>query len=540
LLACPGGGGMSEDFEPTILVFACSWCGYPAATLTGVHHLSYPSGVKIIRVMCTGRVEPAFMMKAFECGADGVAVVGCRIDDCHYTDGNKHAQKRIEAVRKLLRYTGLGEERLRCEWLSASEKYKFLNLINGMYNDLKTIGPNPIPKVERKEAMEFDKKAIDDLIADTGAHDCVECGKCTSVCPVARFDPNFAPRVIVLRALEGVSDSLSKDRDIWSCITCEMCNSMCPYKVDYSGFIQGMRSEAIRLGNEPECSQGGLLQSMMRVMAQTEKQNRLEWIPKDVRIAEKGDILYFVGCAPHLDAVFYDRNLNLTGTAISAIKILNYAGIVPVVSNDEVCCGHDLNWAGDNENFEKLMERNIEMIKNIGAKKVIFSCPECYRTFNIDYQDILGDQDFEMMHLTEFLADLIDEGKLELKPVTEEGDSVTYHDPCRLGRHLGVYDEPRDILREMGVEVKEMANTRDKAQCCGVSAWITCGKPAKQMQLDRIAEAKRTGARRLLTMCPKCRIHLDCAVSKEVDVDRSLIDIPMEDYVSYLAKRLGL
>lgn len=529
-------------FEPTILVFTCTWCGYPSATLAGVHHLQYPSGVRIVRTMCTGRIDPAFMMSAFEYGADGVAVVGCKIDDCHYVEGNKHAQKRIEAVRKLLRYTGLGEERLRSEWLSASEKGKFVNLVSSMSRDLKAMGPSPIPKVGEVETLEFNKKAIDQIISDTGAHDCVECGKCTSVCPVSKFDTQFAPRIIVLKALEGVAEGLSKDRDIWSCITCEICNSMCPYKVDYSGFIQGMRAEALLLGNEPECSQGGLLQSMMRVMASVEpgKQDRLGWIPDGVRTKEKGDVLYFVGCAPHLDAVFYDRNLDLTGTAVAALKIMNHAGIEPVVSNDEVCCGHDLNWAGDNESFEKLIEKNLAMIKETGAKKVVFSCPECYRTFNMDYQDVMGDLDFEMMHLTEYLADLIDEGKLELKGKGDPTESVTYHDPCRLGRHLGVYDPPRDILRAVGVDLKEMANSRENAQCCGVSAWVTCGKPAKRMQLDRIAEAKRTGAGRLLTMCPKCRIHLDCTVSKEIDVDRSLVDIPMEDYVVYLSRQLGL
>ncbi|MDD1773586.1 MAG: (Fe-S)-binding protein, partial [Methanomassiliicoccales archaeon] len=222
------------------------------------------------------------------------------------------------------------------------------------------------------------------------------------------------------------------------------------------------------------------------------------------------------------------------------LKIMNHAGVEPVVSNDEVCCGHDLNWVGDDESFEKLIKKNLAMIKETGAKKVVFSCPECYRTFKMDYQDIMGDQDFEMMHLTEYLADLIDEGKLDLKGKSNGTESVTYHDPCRLGRHLGVYDAPRDILRAVGVDVKEMANSRDKALCCGVSAWVTCGKPAKKMQLDRIAEAKRTGAGRLLTMCPKCRIHLDCAVSKEIDVDRSSVDIPMEDYVVYLSRQLGL
>ncbi len=527
-----------EPFEPTVLVFTCDWCGYPAASLTGVHHLSYPAGVKVMRVMCTGRVDPAFIMKAFEYGADGVALVGCRMDDCHYTDGNKKAQKSVEGLQKVLRYVGLGENRLRTEWISASEKNKFHHLVNSMTQELKTMGPSPMPKVVEEEAARYSKKAVDSIVSDTGAHDCVECGKCTSICPVAKLDKDFSPRLIVLRALEGVADSLSTDRDIWACITCEMCNSMCPYKVDYSGFIQGMRGEAVLLGNEPECSQGGLLQSMMRIMANTEKQDRLSWVPENIRVADQGDTFYFTGCAPHLDAVFEDRNLNLTGTAISTVKLLNHAGVTPVVSNDEVCCGHDLNWAGDNENFEKLMEKNLKAVEKSGAKRIVFACPECYRTWKMDYQDIVGDLDYEMMHITELLTQLSDEGKINLD--VKEKDTVTYHDPCRLGRHLGVYDAPRDLLKMTGVEIREMANTRDKSACCGVSAWLTCGKAAKQMQIDRIAEAKRTGAQRLLTMCPKCRIHLDCAVSKEIHVERSLVDIPMEDYVTYLANRLGL
>ena len=528
----------AEDFDPTIVTFTCNWCGYPAASMAGIHRLSYPPGVKVMRVMCTGRVDPAFIMKAFEYGADGVALVGCRMDDCHYTDGNKKAKERVEALQRLLRYIGLGEQRLRTEWLSASEKTKFLGLVRSMSDDLKTLGPSPMPKAAEIQVGEYSKKAIDDIISDTGAHDCVECGKCTSVCPVAKFDTSFSPRVIVLRALEGVADSLSKDRDVWSCITCEMCNDMCPYKVDYTGFIQGMRSEAVLLGNEPECSQGGLLQSMMRIMATTDKQSRLEWLTPELKVAERGETLYFVGCAPHLDAVFFDRGLNLTGTAVATVKLLNHAGIAPVVSKNEVCCGHDLNWAGDNEYFERLMERNLKMIKDTGAKRVVFACPECYRTWNIDYQDISGDLHIEMMHVTEYLTQLADEGKIKLDQ--KENDTVTYHDPCRLGRHLGVYDAPRDVMRMTGAEVREMANSRDKSACCGVSAWLTCGNAAKRMQHDRIAEAKRTGAKRLLTMCPKCRIHLDCAVSKEIPVDRSLVDIPMEDYLTYLAGRMGL
>jgi heterodisulfide reductase subunit D len=534
-----------EAFDPVVVTFACNWCGYPAARLTGVQNIDYPSGVKIVRVMCTGRVDPAMIMKAFEYGADGVALVGCRIDECHFLEGNKMAKERVEAIKKLLDYLGLGGDRLEAEWLAAAETQKFAKLTNDLVSRIKKIGPNPLPRIGEisEEGCAFDKDAIDDIISSTSAHDCVECGKCTSVCPVARFDEEFAPRRIVLRALEGVSEGLKEDKDIWSCITCEMCNAMCPYEVDYSEFIRRMRSEAVLLGGLhdsiiTECPQGGMLQSMMRIMAFTEKQNRLSWIPKDVKTQTKGDVFYFTGCLPHMDLVFKDRELDLTETAVSAIKLLNHAGIEPVVSNKEVCCGHDLNWVGDEDNFELLMNKNIEAIKESGAKTVVFTCPEGLRTFEVDYRDILEDLDFEVMHISEFLLELADKGEIDLS--SENSGTVTFHDSCRLGRHLGIYDPPRELLERAGIEIREMENVRDKAICCGVSSFVACSESAHKMQLERIMEAKKTGADTLLTVCPKCRIHLSCAISKEIPCDRSLVDIPIEDYTTYLARHLKL
>lgn len=535
---------MAEEFEPTVVAFTCNWCGYPAAKLTGAQSIDYPPGVKLVRVMCTGRVDPAMIMKAFEYGADGVAVVGCRIEECHYLEGNKKAEERVEALKKLLDYIGLGEQRLEAEFLRAAETTKFAGLMNRMVENIESLGPNPMPRIpyEEEAPPEFDKGVIDGIISDTGAHDCVECGKCTSVCPVARFDEEFAPRTIVIGALEGIEDQL-EDEDIWSCITCEICNDMCPYGVDYSEFIRCMRAESVYLGNVhesivEECPQGGLLQSMMRIMAVTEKQNRLAWLPDDLKTGDKGDVFFFTGCLPHMDIVFRDRELNLTDTAISGIKLLNHAGIEPVVSNDEVCCGHDLNWVGDEKNFERLMDRNLETIRESGAKTVVFTCPEGLRTFEVDYQAIVGDLDFEVKHLSEFLLDLADEGEIDLN--SDKESKITFHDSCRMGRHLGIYDAPRDLLERAGVEIEEMENIRNDSRCCGVSAFAACGNSSQQLQLERMKEAKRTGADSLLTVCPKCRIHMDCAVSDEIPIDRSLVDIALEDYTTFLAKHLSL
>ncbi|MCQ5375350.1 MAG: (Fe-S)-binding protein [Methanomassiliicoccales archaeon] len=377
---------------------------------------------------------------------------------------------------------------------------------------------------------------LDELIEETGAHDCVECGKCTSVCPVARINPKFAPRLIVLRVLEGVSDSLSKDKDIWSCITCEMCNDMCPYEVNYSGFILGLRTRAIKAGNLPDCSQSGAVHTYQRLMTSGVKQNRLKWVTPEMKIKERGDVFYFTGCAVHLGALFSDKAGELKNTPANYVRILNAAGIEPVVSNDEVCCGHDLLWAGDEDSMLKLMDKNVEVIRKSGAKTVVFSCPECLRTFEIDYQDFLGDFDFELVHMSEFLLDLIDKGKLSFD---SNGGKITYHDSCRLGRHLGIYDPPRDLISALGMELIEMQNNKEKAGCCGVNAFANCGEVSQKLQLDRLLEATATGADEMLTFCPKCVIHFNCLLkSPKLPVPHEKVKILVREFGNVLAEHL--
>ena len=537
---------MSEKkYQPKIIVFACTWCGYPAATLAGVHKSKYPANVRIVRVMCTGSVEPGIIMEAFERGTDGVMVVGCQMDNCHYLTGNKKAQERIDALKKLFDIVGLDSRRLKTEWLSASEGAKFVRSVNEFVEDVKKLGPLEIERKKAKKARSKEQTlaAVKQLIEDTGAFDCVECGKCTTVCPVAKWDPEFAPRTIVLRSMEGIVDNIARDTDIWTCTTCEQCNAMCPYKVDYSGFIRGMREEASELGGGPSCSQGGLIHATQRIMAKSDlKQKRLDWVKDDMKIAEKGDVFYFVGCLPHYDAIFYDRqDLKLQNIAESAVRIMNKGGVVPVVSNEEKCCGHDLNWTGNEDDFEKLMDHNLELIKKSGAKTVVFTCPECYRTFNADYQDLAGDLEFKLVHISDYVKGLVDSGALKMEGGKKPGYTFSYHDSCRLGRHSGIYDSPRELAKAFsGAKFVEMENTRDKAVCCAVSAWSNCNTNAKRIQLERVMEAKKVGADRMLMFCPKCQIHFKCAVQDKVPVDPSMVNVKLEDFTVALAKLLDL
>jgi Fe-S oxidoreductase/coenzyme F420-reducing hydrogenase delta subunit len=527
-----------KRFEPSIVAFCCNWCSYAGADLAGVSRIQYPTNARIIRVMCSGRVEPYFVLKALELGADGVLVAGCHIGDCHYISGNVEAEKRMAATMEVLDKLGLGKGRMRLEWISASEGQKFAATMKDFTEQIRALGPNPLPRIPPKKKANPGnlKAAMNQIIEDTGAFDCVECGKCTTVCPVAKYNPDFAPRTVVLKASEGLVENVQTNRDVWTCVTCEMCNSMCPYKVDYSGFIRGMREEAVKFDNVPVCSQGGLMQAVMRVQANGDlKQNRLGWLKPELKVADKGDVFYFTGCVSYYDSIFKDRNLNLSAIPQSVVRIMNRAGITPVVSNDEVCCGHDLNWTGDEASVQRLMKKNVELIRASGAKKVVFSCPECMRTFNLDYQDLMGDLEFEMVHVSELVDGLIQDGKLKFK---KGAGKVTFQDSCRLGRHLGIYDPPRNALRGVAAEVVEMANTRDKALCCGVSAWATCDEISRKLQVDRLKEAKKTGADCLVTGCYKCLIHLNCTLENKTQVPKEQIEIPIKDLSVILADAL--
>jgi F420-non-reducing hydrogenase iron-sulfur subunit len=134
-----------NDFEPKIIGFLCNWCAYAGADLAGVSRIQYPPNIRIIRVMCSGRVDPVFILEAFKNGADGVLVAGCHLpSDCHYLSGNFKASRRIALLRKVLQSLGLEEERLRLEWVSASEGDRFASIVRDMVEQIKKLGPNLI------------------------------------------------------------------------------------------------------------------------------------------------------------------------------------------------------------------------------------------------------------------------------------------------------------------------------------------------------------------------------------------------------------
>jgi NADPH-dependent glutamate synthase beta subunit-like oxidoreductase/Fe-S oxidoreductase len=394
----------------------------------------------------------------------------------------------------------------------------------------------PTVTVETEEREEIDAYGfMDGLTYATGVNKCAECGECTASCPVTAIDPGFSPRRLSGKALMEDADKLALSEEIWLCTTCGICNAICPYGVDFLSFIQGVRSLALSKNSVPHFFEGGLL-ATEEIGADASDSDRLKWLEgegsgEELKVSGKGDVYYFTGCLSYLDRVYSDgKNLRLLEIARSAVKILNSIGIVPAVSKEEKCCGHDLLWTGDEKRFKELMKANMDVIRESGAKTVVFTCAECLRTFDIDYRRFSGDLGFEVMHISELLKDK------ELKFVNKSEEIITYHDPCRL-RHLDSYDAPRAVFKRIpGVKIKEMVHNKERATCCGVSALLTCGPVAREMQIERLTEAKQTKASKLVVACPKCWIHLDCAYASNPELGKDKIQI--EDWTMTVASRL--
>ncbi len=353
---------------------------------------------------------------------------------------------------------------------------------------------------------------ISDIIRDTRAYACLDCGRCTVACPISHYDPTYSPRKVVYNAVHGQDTEILRHEQLRSCLTCAMCQERCQSGVQYTELIRRLRTEAHLPAEEGQCSHGGALQSMMHIMtAPSLKQNRLRWVTRNLKTATASDTLYFVGCQPYFDVLFADLGVKTVATAQSAVKLLNRLGIVPALLPNERCCGHDLLWTGDTENFARLAEHNIREIAKTKAKRVVTTCPECFLTLKEVYPHFVGELNFEVVHLSQLLADAVAKGQLKFAPLS---DKVTYHDPCRLGRLGGIYDAPRAVISAIPkIELVEMSQNRKNALCCGTQAWMNCGTVNKQIQTERLREAAATGAGMLLTFCPKCQIHLKCALN---------------------------
>jgi Fe-S oxidoreductase len=330
---------------------------------------------------------------------------------------------------------------------------------------------------------------------------CYQCAICSGICPKARVKPGFLPRRMVFNTATGHVDRVVESGGSWDCLTCGVCEEKCPMNVGILEMIKATRRE----GMDGYCkiAHSNTLAFYNIMASEKVKPKKTRFLAKDVQIDSDSDVLYYMGCIPYFDIIFKDDvNFEGMGIADNTIRLLNAVGIKPAVLEEEKCCGHDQLWRGQNELFEKLAKQNLEYLKKY--KTIVTSCPECYRTLAVDYNEIFGIK-LNVKHISEFLLEHSDK-------LTPNGTKavVTFHDSCRLGRFMKVYEEPRELLSKLGYELREMEKNREDALCCGVPQWVNCDDENKEIRRQKIKEALNTGAEIMVTPCPKCQIHLKC------------------------------
>jgi Fe-S oxidoreductase len=346
------------------------------------------------------------------------------------------------------------------------------------------------------------KEVIDELKANGGdaVKLCYECGICDTVCPWNRV-ATFSMRKLIREATFGLSEI--EREEIWRCTTCGMCPQQCPRDVKQIEDMVALRRMATEYGLFPP--------SVRPVRAATagltaqgnpfgeERKTRGDWAEGlSVKAFTEGmEVLYFPGCYLSYDA-------RLEKVAAATANILNKAAVdFGILGVKENCCGESIRKTGNEQLFKHLARENIKAFVENGVKKILVSSPHCYHTFKNEYLEFKVN--FEVVHISQYLVQLVNEGRLEL--TKEYGKKVTYHDPCYLGRHNGIYDEPREVLKRIpGLELIEMAESRENSLCCGMGGgriWMETPMSERFSNL-RLEQAIGVGAEVLVTSCPYC------------------------------------
>jgi heterodisulfide reductase subunit D len=372
-------------------------------------------------------------------------------------------------------------------------------------------------------------------LKDYRVYACLECGRCTAVCPISRTH-GFSPRWTISHMIAVNSRSHVPDESVWMCLTCKRCEVVCPTDVSYSALNRALRIVYSDRMPAQTCTHGGVFEQIQNLMLNEElKQDRLGWVTDKLKVGKNvGETLFFTGCSPFFAAYFGEQySKELIGSLRGAVKLMNRIGIEPTLLENERCCGHDLLLRGDRENFIKVAHQVAEQIRTSGAKRVVFTCPECLVTLRDDYPEVGEALDVELLHISQVLES-------ELGQFSFKADKriVSYQDPCRLGRYSQLYEPPRKAIGSVpNLRLEEMRNNRERAVCCGVAAWVGCDAGTRQMQRQRLEEAAETGAETLLTACPKCFIHLNCALQDGGEDQKPKLQI--RDSWEYLASRLA-
>jgi len=370
---------------------------------------------------------------------------------------------------------------------------------------------------------------------------CISCGDCREaidytaepkkegVCVVWEQTPGFEPffsrgKMQIIRSLWQDKLELSMDmaKVIYQCTTCNACADACSYDMDNSALYEALRAELVDANYALE-GHVQMNKAMVELLNPYNRDNVLkgEWLKElnfEIKEAtkEKCEILYYVGCTAALTE-------EIRTVAINTAKVLKELSVdFSVLGENEVCCGSVAMRTGDRNAFNSVAIKNYELFKKSGAKTIITSCAGCYRTLKVDYAEYMEELGIEILHSIELIKNVIEEKNIELKDL---GFKTTYHDPCHTGRHIGLYEEPREILNNI-TKLIEMKNIKNNAKCCGAGGGVKKEFPELSMEIakSRIREAEATGADYLVSICPFCFRNLSDAI-KDLNSDLKMIDL---------------
>jgi Fe-S oxidoreductase/nitrate reductase gamma subunit len=352
---------------------------------------------------------------------------------------------------------------------------------------------------------------------------CTRCGRCQDACPayfsgkklnpkaviqnLLKHEQEVFPYPFIKKPIESRKDMISEvitDEVIWDCTTCRACMQACPVYIEHVDKIIDMRRNlAMERSSFPEAAQSALKSLTDRgypyrgTMA-----TRTTWVGdlKVKMLAEDSniDVLYWVGCSATLE----DRNMKV---AKAMARILPAAGInYGILGAEEGCCGDPARRMGDEYTFQTICQANIEIFKKYKIKKIVTSCPHCFNSLKNEYPQFGGN--FEVVHHTQFIAELIRDGKLKVGPL-EGGKKIAYHDSCYLGRYNDIYDEPREILGAIGgINTIELPRRKTNSFCCGGGGghmWME-EEPDKRVNVRRVEEIIGARVDIIATACPYC------------------------------------
>jgi heterodisulfide reductase subunit D len=355
---------------------------------------------------------------------------------------------------------------------------------------------------------------------------CIKCGLCLATCPVYKelLLEKYTPRGKIQLARyhsQGDLDLSDHYRDIFAkCLLCGACSVTCPSGVDLKKVFLNVRDQvAHKRGLHPMMER--VVQSLVtnHNISDENNEERGEWreflknVPDHLYEKDRAEVVYFVGCVASFFPMVQTIPQNL-------VQIFESADVdFTILAGEEWCCGFPLIGAGVPEKMQELIEHNLERVKAMGSKRVVFSCPSCYKTWKEYYK-----ADLEFLHTTQYIKRLIEDGALILKDVNT---TVTYHDPCDLGRNAGVYDEPRQLLKSIpGLTFVELEKNRDQSVCCGGGGNLEIADSTLSgtMAQKKIEEIQQIGTTTVVTSCQQCVRTIKSRVRRQ-KADLNVLDI---------------